>query len=162
MDAIISETSYRLINDQIAHELHNEQQYRTFASWANSFGLDNIKAYFIKQSEDERGHAQKFTDYLMECNQTLSIPSIDLPEWDFTDCAEIADMRYALEMETTQQVDVIMAQAMIENDYGLQDLMQWFCREQKSELAEALQLIALVKQSGGNSLLLDVAIGSHD
>jgi ferritin len=55
-------------------------------------------------------------------------------------------------------VDAIMAQAIVENDYGLQDLMQWFCREQKSEMAEAARLVSLVKLTAGNVGLLDLLV----
>ena len=157
--AIISTQAAALINAQISHELHNEQQYMAFASWASNQGLSHLEHYFKKQSKDESGHAKRFRKYLFECNQPLAIQPIDAPDLRFGDAADIADMRYALEQLTTQQVDAIMALAMKENDYGLQDLMQWFCREQKSEEAEALRLINLCKLSGGNAILLDLAVG---
>lgn len=158
MTLIISPEAAQLINQQISHELHNEQQYRAFGSWSSNLGLDNLFKYFMTQADDERGHAQKFTDYLIECNQQLAIESIDAPVSSFADCAEIADLRFALEQQTTEQVDAIMSLAMQTDDYGLQDLMQWFCREQKSEMAEALRLVSLVKLSGGNLILLDLAV----
>ena len=157
--AIISPAAAALINTQIANELHNEWQYRTFGAWTNALGLAHLSKYFSTQADDEHGHADKFKDYLLECNQPLQVPAIDVPLVSFMDCAEIADLRYQLEVITTQQVDAIMALAMQEDDYGLQDLMQWFCREQKSELAEALRLVSLVRLSGGNLLLIDIAVG---
>lgn len=156
---VISPNAANLINAQISHELHNEQQYRAFASWTSNLGLKRLTKYFADQADDERGHAQKFTDYLVECNTPVAVPAIEAPQAAFVDCAEIADVRFALETTTTEQVDAIMALAMQEDDYGLQDLMQWFCREQKSERAEAARLVSLVKLSGGNAVLLDLAVG---
>jgi ferritin len=155
---IISSGAAASINAQISHELHNEQQYRAFGSWASNLGLSHLAAYFVKQADDERGHAQRFIDYLIECNQPLAILAIDAPQSAFGDVAEIADLRFALETTTTDQVNSIMDTAMRENDYGLQDLMQWFCREQKSEMAEALRLVSLARLSGGNAILLDLAV----
>lgn len=158
MTIIISETAAAMINAQISHEIHNEQQYRAFGSWASNLGLKRIAKYFNAQADDERGHAQKFIDYLIECNQQVAIQPIDAPVARFADCAEIADLRFTLESTTTDQIDALMDLAMQEADYGLQDLLQAFCREQKEELAEALRLVSLVKLSGGSVVLLDLAI----
>lgn len=158
MTIIISEAAAAMLNAQISHELHNEQQYRAFGSWASNLGLKRLAEYFKAQADDERQHAQKFTDYLIECNQQVAIQPVAAPLARFADCAEIADVRFALEATTTEQIDALMDLAMQEADYGLQDLLQAFCREQKEELSEALRLVSLVKLSGGNVVLLDLAI----
>lgn len=158
MTTIISEAAAAMINAQISHELHNEQQYRAFGSWASNLGLKRLATYFKAQADEERRHAQTFTDYLLECNQQVAIQPIAAPLARFADCAEIADLRFTLEAATTDQIDALMDLAMQEADYGLQDMLQAFCREQKEELAEALRLVSLVKLSGGNVVLLDLAI----
>ena len=157
MNPIISTQAQTLICEQVSHELHNELQYRAFGAYAANLGLARLAAYFMAQADDEHAHAQKFMGYLDECNCPLAVPAVAAPLSMFIDLAEVADLRFMLEMQTTDQIDALMALAMVEDDYGLQDLMQWFCRQQKEERTAAARLVSLVKLSGGNALLLELA-----
>lgn len=151
----ISQELATKINLQVSHETHNRFQYLSVANYADRCGLSNIAKHFRAQAEDENGHAQKFMDYLNDANAVLCPPAIEPPVCDFADMMSAAVLARELEHATTLDINSLWDQAVHDLDYGAQDMLQWFSREQISEETEAERFIALIEYAGGNCALVD-------
>lgn len=155
---VISDKLASMLNQQISHELHNALQYRSFGSWAEVRGLKRLPAYFYKQSEDEKHHAQIFTDHLNKANVQFSPTAIEQPVSSLSDCEEIANLRIELESKTTEQIKAMYDQAESDGDVGSSNLFQMMLEEQVAEEGESEQFASLVEESKGSLILLELAV----
>jgi bacterioferritin B len=144
-------------NAQVSHETHNQLQYLAVANYADRCGLANIAKHFEAQAEDERGHANKFIDYLNQANAVLAVPAIDPPVSDFSDLMMAAVLARELERKTTMEINSLWDEAVRDLDYSAQVLLQDFSFEQVKEETEAERFIALIDAAGGNGALVDLS-----
>jgi ferritin len=146
--ANISEESLRLLNNQIAHELHNSSIYRYIGSYLKKMGLDKIGNFFNKtQVDEEFEHAKLITDYINDRNETvlaLPIPDGSLPIKSLTNLAELYNEREAI---TTEKLKVIAQQSFNEGDYMLFDFMREMISKQRVEMEESLTFLDKAKMA---------------
>jgi ferritin len=137
----LSEDVAKLLNLQYANELSNSVFYRSCASFLNDFAWIGFEKYFIQQANDEAEHAQKVFDFLVDSGCTVDFPEITkraVPQ----DPYDIVKMTVTAEVETTTNWRVIskLAKTGCCNP-ALDELCQWFIKEQMEEEAEVLALL---------------------
>jgi ferritin len=115
----------------------------------------------VKQAEEEREHAMKFVNYLMDTKGGLLIPSIPAPTPTFSSAADAVDAALKWEEEVTRQITSLMDIAVAENDYIAQSFLQWFIDEQLEEVVKMDRLLTVIKQSGEKNLLMVEAYLVH-
>jgi ferritin len=155
---VISEAMANLINQQIAHELGNENQYRMVHSWAANQWLTGIAAYFKSQADGEGEHASKFESYLLTANAPVKIPAVEKRVTEFTDCEAIARLYQETEAATTDLINKMQDLSFEENDYGTAQFLDWFSGEQVEEEGSAERFLNLVKICGGDLVKLDLML----
>lgn len=67
----------KLLNEQISVELQNERVYRQFAFLLDVYNWPGTMKWMVKASDEERGHAQKFADWVITNFGTPTLPSLD-------------------------------------------------------------------------------------
>ena len=152
---IISDKLSSLLQTQVSNEMRNRLAYKAMSSWAHIRGLKGIAKYFEDQAEDELGHHNKFLSYLAEANVQIQLPPIPVTE-SYMDCESIARAYTEIEARTTDEIDAMWEVAISDKDYGTQDFLQWFSREQVSEMAEAERFVNLVMMANGDLIKLDL------
>jgi len=137
----ITEDLLKLLNLQYANELSNYILYRSFASFLNDFAWVGFERYFKDQADGEAEHAQKVFDFLVDSGYTVDFAEITkrvVPQ----DPYDIVKMATQAEVETTTNWRVISKLAKTSGcNPALEDLCQWFIKEQMEEEAEAIALL---------------------
>ena len=80
---LISRELADAFNSQIGNELGASLQYISIAAHFRQRHLTLLAKLFMEQSDEERQHAQKFIDYLLDTKADLGIPAIAAPKPTF-------------------------------------------------------------------------------
>jgi ferritin len=141
---------------QLNHELGAAHAYTALAMWCADQNLKGFARYFHKQSGEEREHAQKFMDHLLDRGAMPALRAIDAPDTRFKTLLEVARHARAMEHANTAGIHQAYEAALKAKDYAAQVLLQWFVAEQVEEEAWCDEMVERVEASqaaGGTSFL---------
>jgi ferritin len=158
---LISRTLTNAFNKQIGNEFGASMQYVSIAAHFQQRQLTLLAKLFFKQAEEERQHAMKFVQYLLDTKAELAIPSIPSPTGSFSTADEAVGAALAWEQEVTKQITGLMDMAVKDGDYLAQSFLQWFVDEQLEEVVRMDRLLSVVRQSGEKNLLMVEAYLVH-
>lgn len=152
---MISKIMTAKLNEQVTHELGASQAYLAMACQFESMSLKALAQHFRKQTEEERGHALKIVDYLLEVGATVSLAALDAPRTAYKSVQ--AAIRAAVEHETrvTAQIHALVGLAEKEKDYATRSFLQWFVDEQVEEVSSMEHLARIAELAGDNLLQLE-------
>ncbi|MGE4425637.1 MAG: ferritin [Solirubrobacteraceae bacterium] len=143
------------LNDQIAHEFAASQQYVAVAVHYDRETLPRLASFFYRQSMEERGHALKMVQYLMDQDADVVIPAVAAPINAFTDIVEPVRTALEQEREVTRQIEHLAKVAREAGDYQSEQFVQWFLKEQVEEVATMSDLLTTVTRSQANPLWVE-------
>ena len=131
---MLTERTISLLNDQIHAEMHSGYLYLGLANDFQRIGLDGFAHWLRLQWKEEQGHACKIIDYVL-CHENGEIKLKKVEPTDVKwDCAcEAFKAVCAHEQKITQRVKSLLEHARSSGDFGTEDLMLWFIREQMEE-----------------------------
>jgi ferritin len=158
---LISKELAKAFNDQIGHEFGASMQYVAIAAHFNQRQLKLLADLFFKQAEEERQHAMKFVQYLLDTKGDLQIPVIPAPKMTFASAEDAVQAALTWEEDVTRQITALMDIAVKQNDYLGQSFLQWFIDEQLEEVVKMDRLLGVIKQSGERNLLMVEAYLVH-
>jgi bacterioferritin B len=158
---LISNQLAKAFNEQIGHEFGASMQYVSIAAHFRRMQLTLLAKLFLNQAEEERTHAMKFVQYLIDTKGELNIPQTAAPKPNFNSAVEAVEAALEWEREVTRQITVLMDIAVKENDYLAQSFLQWFIDEQLEEVVKMDRLAGVIKQSGEKNLLMVEAYLVH-
>ncbi len=158
---LISKKLNAAFNDEIGLELFASNQYLNMAAYLETIPLKKLAALFMKQSDEERGHALKFVKYLNDVGGSVKIPAIEAPKPAFRSAEEVMAKSLEWEVKVTDRINELMATAVAEKDYAAQEFLQWFVKEQVEEVSTMDNLLKIVKLSGDRALIMVEAYLSH-
>ena len=159
--ALISKELAAAINQQVGHEFGASMQYLSIAAHFRAKQLTLLADLFQKQAEEEREHAMKFVNYLMDTKGGLAIPAIPAPTPAFSSASAAVEAALKWEEEVTRQITGLMDLAVAQNDYIAQSFLQWFIDEQLEEITKMDRLLTVINQAGEKNLLMVEAYLVH-
>lgn len=149
-------TSQRIIdaiNQQIGNEFSAMLQYTAIAAHFETESLAELAAHFRKQADEERDHAHRFIQYVIDTGAKVDIPAITAPVNHFKFAEDAVKLSLEQEKLVTRQVNGLMQIAKEENDYTSDTFLQWFVTEQLEEVASMDDLLRVVQRAGEANLL---------
>lgn len=158
---LISRDLANAFNQQIGNEFGASMQYVSIAAHFQQRHLTLLAKLFMEQAEEERTHAMKFVQYVLDTKGELRIPAIAAPTPTFTSAEEAVAAALGWEEEVTRQIGSLMDLAVKENDYLAQSFLQWFIDEQLEEVVKMERLLSVIRQSGEKNLLMVEAYLVH-
>jgi ferritin len=158
---MISKDLNDAINEQVGHELHASHQYVNIAAFFEGIPLKKLAAMFYKQAEEERAHAMKFIEYVVDAGGEVKIPAVAAPVPTFKTVEEAVKLSLDWELEVTRRINALMDIAVAQKDYMAQDMLRWFVTEQLEEVSTMDNLLKVVKISGERNLMMLEAYLSH-
>ena len=158
---LISRELAQAFNQQIGNEFGASMQYVSIAAHFRQRQLTLLSKLFMDQAEEERMHAMKFVQYLLDTKGDLQIPTVAAPKPSFTSAEDAVGAALAWEQEVTRQIGALMDIAVKESDYLAQSFLQWFIDEQLEEVVKMDRLLGVVRQSGEKNLLMVEAYLVH-
>jgi ferritin len=161
MTVLISKELAKAFNEQIGHEFGASMQYVAIAAHFNQRQLKLLAKLFFEQAQEERQHAMKFVQYVLDTKGDLQIPAIAAPTMAFASAEDAVQAALNWEQEVTRQITALMDIAVKQNDYLGQSFLQWFIDEQLEEVVKMDRLLGVIKQSGERNLLMVEAYLVH-
>jgi ferritin len=158
---LISRELAKALNEQVGHEFGASMQYVSIAAHFQQRQLQLLAKVFFKQAEEERQHAMKFVQYLLDTKAELQIPAIPPPTPTFASAEAAVQAALNWEQEVTKQITALMDIAVKQNDYLAQSFLQWFIDEQLEEVVKMDRLLGVIQQSGERNLLMVEAYLVH-
>jgi bacterioferritin B len=150
---LISQKTNDAINEQIGHEFGASLQYVAIAAYFDRDGLPRLAQHFYRQAEEERDHAMRFVNYIVDASGKLVIPAIPAPKSDFKSAEEAVQLSLDWELNVTRQINGLMDLAIKETDHTTQNFLQWFVTEQLEEVSSMETLLSIVRRAGEGGLL---------
>lgn len=158
---LISRKLANAFNQQVGNEFGASMQYVSIAAHFQQRQLTMLAKLFMAQADEERTHAMKFVQYVLDTKGELQIPAIAAPKMTFKSAEEAVAAALAWEEEVTRQIGKLMDIAVKENDYLAQSFLQWFIDEQLEEVVKMDRLLSVIRQSGEKNLLMVEAYLVH-
>ena len=146
------------MNDQINKELYSSYLYLSMAAYLEDRNLPGFAHWMRVQEAEERGHAMKLYDFMVERGGRVMLKSIDAPKAEWNSTLELAEEVAAHEAKITASINALYELALKEKDYPTQIMLQWFITEQVEEEKNAAEIVAnlkLIEDRGTAVLMLD-------
>jgi len=154
----ISEAMNKKLNTQITNEFLASQIYLSMACMFEDMGLRNLARVFRKQTEEERGHALKILDYVLENEGKVRLQAIPEPPAEWSTVTDAIAAALAHERKVTGQINELVALADQEKDYATRSFLNWFVDEQVEEVNSMSSLLQAAKLAGDRLLQLEAYI----
>lgn len=141
-----SEAFSQALQEQIGRELAAAHQYTAIGVHYDTQTLPRLARFFYKQGEEEREHATRMINYLIDAGVRVQLGEIAAPRTAFDDHVE--PIRAALEQEKAVTVSVarLFEMARDTRDYASESFMQWFVDEQVEEEASLQALLDVAER----------------
>ena len=159
---MISAEMEQALNEQIGHEFGASLQYTNMATYFDGANLRLLAKFFHKQSDEERAHALKLVNYLVEAGCQVRIPAMAQPEHEFESAEAAVKLALDWELRVTEQFNSLMDLALAKKDYLSQAFLTWFVTEQLEEVSSMSRLLDLVRRAGANVLLAEAYLVHAD
>jgi len=151
----ITEKIITAFNRQVTQEYSNYLQYMAIANYFASQDLKLLAKLYVGQADEERDHAKRFSDFLIDSGASVEIQAIPAQQNNFATALEAAQAAYDAEVRTTNQINDLLTLAITEKSYSAQQFLQWFIQEQVEEIATAQTNLNIIKKSGNNILMME-------
>lgn len=154
----LSEEQIDALNLQIGMEFAASYSYLAMASYFESEAWDGFAAWMTLQSDEERGHAMKFYNYLLDRGAKISLPPIPAPVSEFASPLAVFETSLEQEQKVTASINQLYKMALDNTDYATVSFLKWFVDEQVEEEKTVSDMIDKLRRAGNNPeamLLLD-------
>lgn len=132
---------------QMNHELGAAHSYLALAIWCDVQNLKGFASFFSTQAKEEREHAQKFIDHLLDRGAAAPLSTLAAPRNEFGSILEVAQHAQSMEEANTAGVYAAYEAAVRERDYPAQVLLHWFINEQVEEEDWAAEMVDRVQNA---------------
>ena len=152
---LISEKMNAAINEQVGHEFGASLQYVAIAAYFDSDNLPELAAHFYRQAEEERDHAMRLVNYVVDAGGKVTIPAVPAPKSGFASAEEAVKLSVDWELTVTKQINALVDLAIKETDHTTQNFLQWFVTEQLEEVSSMERLLSMIRRAGANLLFVE-------
>ena len=142
---MISQAMTAALNHQIKHELYSSYLYLSMAAYCDQQGLAGFAHWMKLQAEEERGHAMKIYDYLLDNGVPVVLEALEQPPAKFGGPKQTFKAVLDHEHSITQRIHNLMAQAKEEHDYRTEVFLQWYVSEQLEEEKNAMDILQRIE-----------------
>jgi ferritin len=150
-----SERFLDALNEQIAREFAAAHQYVAVGNYYAAETYPRLAGFFYEQAAEEREHAMKMVNYLIDRDATPDIGAIDAPRQSFGDHIEPIKIALEQERKVTVRISELFEIARETRDYQSEQFMQWFLEEQVEEEASMTDLLAVAERTRTVPMLLE-------
>ena len=153
-----------LFNRQITVELGSSNAYLQMSAYLDSQSLTGMAAWMRIQAEEERAHALRFLEFVLDRGNSVELGAIEAPNAEFEGPVAVFATALAQERAVTESISQLYKAAQAEADVAALPLLQEFLTEQVEEEAavgEVIDRLSLAGNDGGALLELDRELGGR-
>ncbi len=152
-------------NGQINAELYSSYLYLSMAAYFASSNLSGFAHWMRVQADEEKKHAMKFYDHILERGGGVVLKPIDCPKTSWKSPLEAFEDAYGHEVKVTGMINGLVDLSYSENDHASRSFLKWFIDEQVEEEASANDIVSKLRLIGdkpsGALLMLDHHLGKR-
>jgi ferritin len=134
------------LNEQIGNEFSASQQYVAMAVFYDAQTLPQLAGFFYRQAVEERNHAMIMVQYLLDVGADPQIPPVPAPRREFADAVEPVRLALDQEKQVSEQINELMTASRDARDYGSEQFVLWFVKEQVEEVASMSSLLDVAER----------------
>ena len=146
----LSSTLEQALSTQMNVELLQSHTYLSYGIWASDLGYDGIGNFLMRHSLEERNHAIKFMQYILNRGGKPTVTSLKAADRDPQNLTECFNFVFKHEVDNTEKIYSLVTMAFEEKDWATWNFLQWFVKEQIEEETLAMDLIDKLKIAGGD------------
>ena len=113
---MLTKTVEAAINDQIAKEFFASHLYLSMVAWFEDQNLPGFAHWMRMQTEEERMHAMKLFNYLIEAGGRVRLQAMEAPATDFASPLQVMEESLKHEQKVTASIRAIYELADKEKD----------------------------------------------
>jgi ferritin len=141
---------------QLNQELGAAHNYQALSLWCKDQHFKGFASFFEKQAAEERLHAGKIIDHLLDRGVLPELGALPAPKGKFESILELAEHAKIMEETNTAGIHQAYEVALRETDLPSQVLLHWFISEQVEEEAWADELVTCVTRASCSGGLSDL------
>lgn len=144
--------------EQISLELASSHAYLQLAAYFADASLTGFESWMRAQAEEERLHALKFFDFVLDRGNAIELGPIPGPGGLPGSPLEAFETALAHERKVTESIRNLYELAQEEGDSASYTLLQWFLTEQVEEEATVGEIVDQLRFADNNPaavLMLD-------
>ncbi|MEZ4969443.1 MAG: ferritin [Flavobacteriaceae bacterium] len=157
----IKVSSMDLLNNQLKMEAHASASYLAMASWCEQHAFTQSAEFFYHQASEEREHMMKIFRFITDCGGNSISPTVNNINHDFSHLEEVFETALEQEIAVTKSIYNLLSVARKEQDYLVENFLQWFINEQLEDektFRDILDLFELMGRDGIALKLIDERI----
>lgn len=161
---MLSKKLEKELNTQMNNEFFAEYEYLSMAAYYHAENLDGIANYFHVQAQEEHFHAMKIFHFILDKGGKVELQQIAQPDVNFKSHIEVFEKALAHEQKVTKSINVLMDEAIKENDHAVNSFLKWYVDEQVEEESSANKALGKMQIIGGKGeglLILDQEFGQR-
>ena len=146
----MNEKLFNLINKQVTNEHGAALIYTQLAYELDELSLPGMRDWMFKQAAEDREHAQKFADHLLDRDEKPQIGEISVDDLKIEKPIDAFKAALEHEKKVSGQIRDIVRLADEIDDVDSRTLLNWFLDEQIEEEASVSEIIDQLEPVGDN------------
>jgi ferritin len=162
-----------MVSDRVLEELIKQMNaefesaylYLSMAAYLEEQTMPGMASWMRAQYNEERDHALKFFDFILERNNVPVLSAFAKPKNQWTSVLDVFEDTYAHEQKVTSMINNIYNIAMEEKDYPTKVFLDWFIDEQVEEESTVLTIVdqlKMIKDSPEGLFFFDRELGKRE
>jgi ferritin len=151
-------------SDQVTMELASSVAYLQMSAWFDRADLPGMASWMRIQSEEERLHALRFIDFVLDRGNSVVIGALPTPKAEFASSRKCFEAALGHERAVSASIRTLYKLASEEGDVESFTLLEWFLNEQVEEEATVEKILGQlghVGDDGSALLMLDRELGAR-
>lgn len=152
------------LNEQVRKEFHAAYLYLAMSAWFAERNLDGFARWMRLQAGEERDHALRIFDYLLDRGGSVALQAIEQPRVSWKTPLQVFEAARKHEVAVSDSIRVLYEQAKKEKDYATEVMLQWFLTEQVEEEKASHAIVERLRLAGDSPsglLMLDRQLGER-
>ncbi len=142
---MISKKMEAELNGQINKELYSSYLYLSMSAYCMEEGFSGFANWLRIQAMEERDHAMKIFDHVLERGGHVELQTVEQPASDWINFVNIFEATLKHEQFITSSINHLMEVANEEKDFASMSFLNWYVNEQIEEEANADELYKKIK-----------------
>lgn len=158
----MSDELAKAFSEQVTMELSSSVAYLQMSAWFDNTDLRGMASWMRIQAEEERLHALKFMDFLLDRGNKVVIGESRKPKAGFPSAKAVFEAALNQEESVTKAIRNLYLLASDEKDVESYPLLEWFLTEQVEEEATVKKILGQLGHAGSDGpalLMLDRELG---
>lgn len=160
----INENFQKQLNEQVTAEHQAALVYTQLAYELDRLSFDGMSSWMQAQADEEREHAQKFAQHLLNRDARVDIETVEMPSLKISTPLDAFKASLEHERKVSALIRDLVKTADEVGDIDSRNLLNFFLEEQIEEeatVSNIIDRIKLVGNDGSGLLRIDAELGNR-